>query len=109
LAAPGKSFTARPRGSITIKAGLFAGLATPQQVGRYHSLVATSLPDELTATAHYGDLIMAIEHREAPLCAVQFHPESLLTPSGAEMMDTLLRWARAAAAAPDEQQKESGQ
>merc|ERR1719223_1165080 len=49
---------------------------------RYHSLYAkaATLPEELRVTASSADgIIMAIEHRELPLCAVQFHPESILT------------------------------
>lgn len=61
---------------------LFRNLPDRFSVGRYHSMVANrqSLPDCLTITAETADgLVMAIEHRELPLVAVQFHPESIMT------------------------------
>lgn len=64
---------------------LFNGLEETIEVGRYHSWVIASkdLPDvlEVTATDENG-LIMAIEHTAYDVCGVQFHPESVLTPSG---------------------------
>ena len=57
-------------------------------VGRYHSwVVSEALPDSLKVTArdHEGQ-IMAIEHKEYQVHAVQFHPESILTPSGKKML-----------------------
>ena len=65
--------------------GIFAGVADPFDAGRYHSLVVARdrLPDELEITAHTDDgLIMAMRHRKFPICGVQFHPESILTPAG---------------------------
>lgn len=65
--------------------GLFAGIATPFQAGLYHSWAADpgKLPAELqiTATSREG-VVMAVRHRNLPLCGVQFHPESVLTPAG---------------------------
>ncbi|MFH1844924.1 MAG: aminodeoxychorismate/anthranilate synthase component II [bacterium] len=68
---------------------LFAGLPNPLTVMRYHSLVvdAGSLPDCLEVTAWTDDgLIMAARHREWPLVGVQFHPESVGTPSGLSLL-----------------------
>jgi anthranilate synthase component 2 len=63
--------------------GLFAGLAPAIEVGRYHSLAATAIPEELVATAHAADgEVMAVRHRSLPVYGVQFHPESVLTPDG---------------------------
>ena len=63
--------------------GLFAGLPEPFEAGRYHSLAATRLPDELEPTAYADDgEVMAVRHRELPIDGVQFHPESVLTPVG---------------------------
>ena len=77
--------------------GLFTGLPSPMTVGRYHSLVAGDVPSELRVTARYGDFVMALEHEAAPLAGVQFHPESILTRQGGELMDRVLEWARDAA------------
>jgi anthranilate synthase component 2 len=70
--------------------GVFAGLDQGFQAGRYHSLIATSIPDcfEVTATTdHAGDeLVMGIRHREHPIEAVQFHPESVLTGVGHDIV-----------------------
>lgn len=62
--------------------GVFAGLPSPFEAGRYHSLIAqkTTLPDCLSVTAETEDgVIMGIKHNTLPLEAVQFHPESILT------------------------------
>jgi len=81
----------------------FGGLPRVQVVGRYHSLVATELPASLEVVARTRDegerekLVMAIRHRELPQLGVQFHPESLLTPRGADWIDAVVAWARARA------------
>jgi anthranilate synthase/aminodeoxychorismate synthase-like glutamine amidotransferase len=63
--------------------GLFTGLPEPFDAGRYHSLAATRLPDELLPTAYADDgEVMAVRHRTLPVAGVQFHPESVLTPDG---------------------------
>jgi anthranilate synthase/aminodeoxychorismate synthase-like glutamine amidotransferase len=70
---------------------IFDGLESPLVVGRYHSLVvAPELPDSLEVSARSGGVIMALRHRELPLEGVQFHPESVLTPHGKEMLKTFL-------------------
>ena len=70
---------------------IFAGLPSPLTVGRYHSLVASSeLPAELERSAGYGDVVMAVRHRELPAEGVQFHPESVLTPEGKRMLANFL-------------------
>jgi anthranilate synthase component II len=63
--------------------GVFEGLPDPLAGGRYHSLAATTVPEELEicATAEDGE-VMAVRHRELPVVGIQFHPESVLTPDG---------------------------
>lgn len=63
-------------------------------VGRYHSLSAekSTIPPELKITAETEDgEVMAVEHRQYPVCGVQFHPESILTPDGKKMIENFLR------------------
>jgi anthranilate synthase/aminodeoxychorismate synthase-like glutamine amidotransferase len=71
--------------------GLYAGLPNPLLAGRYHSLVADpELPGELERTASYGDVVMGVRHRELPADGVQFHPESVLTPDGKQLLRNFL-------------------
>jgi anthranilate synthase/aminodeoxychorismate synthase-like glutamine amidotransferase len=73
---------------------LFAGLPHPFEAGRYHSLAADreTLPAELVVTARTKEgEIMGVRHRELPVVGVQFHPESVLTPNGPELLDNFLR------------------
>jgi anthranilate synthase/aminodeoxychorismate synthase-like glutamine amidotransferase len=83
--------------------GIFAGLPNPLTVGRYHSLVVDegSLPLELAVTARADDgTVMAIEHTRWPVVGVQFHPESILTQGGYELLAAFLRQAGLPTAAP---------
>lgn len=76
---------------------LFAGLDNPFEATRYHSLVADEpLPPELEVTARSADdgEVMGLRHRSAPLWGVQFHPESILTPSGKTLLENFLRLSR---------------
>ena len=71
--------------------GLFEGLPSPLTVGRYHSLVADpDLPDVLQVTARGGGVVMGIRHRELPAEGVQFHPESVLTDAGKQLLANFL-------------------
>jgi anthranilate synthase/aminodeoxychorismate synthase-like glutamine amidotransferase len=71
--------------------GLFRGLPDDFIAGRYHSLAATSIPEELdvSATCAEGE-VMAVRHRELPVDGVQFHPESVLTPIGPDLARNFL-------------------
>lgn len=83
--------------------GVFAGLPDPLRVARYHSLVVASqdLPTALAATAYSetGE-IMALRHRQYPIVGVQFHPESVLTEHGYDLLRNFL--TQGAAALPRE-------
>ena len=80
--------------------GIFAGLPTPLTCTRYHSLIVEeeSLPAELTVTARtpangggpVGSVIMGLRHRTLPIEGVQFHPESVLTQGGHQMIRNFL-------------------
>jgi anthranilate synthase/aminodeoxychorismate synthase-like glutamine amidotransferase len=69
---------------------IYAGLESPLVVGRYHSLVVEDLPDVLEVSARAGDVIMGVRHAELPVEGVQFHPESVLTPHGKQMLRNFL-------------------
>ena len=72
--------------------GVFAGLPDRIEAGRYHSLAATRVPAvlEISATSEDGE-VMGVRHRELPIEGIQFHPESVLTPRGAELAANFLR------------------
>ena len=73
---------------------LFEDLPNPFQATRYHSLtvVAETVPEELEVVAwSEGGTIMALRHRELPYWGVQFHPESVLTPTGPTLLRNFLR------------------
>ena len=71
--------------------GLYTGLPNPLRAGRYHSLVADpDLPAELELTATFGDVVMGVRHRSLPAEGVQFHPESVLTPEGKNLLRNFL-------------------
>lgn len=72
--------------------GLFAGLPDPMPAGRYHSIRAAELPAvlERSAWTEAGE-VMGVEHRDAPHYGVQFHPESILTPAGNQLVANFVR------------------
>jgi anthranilate synthase/aminodeoxychorismate synthase-like glutamine amidotransferase len=70
---------------------IFRGLSSPLNVGRYHSLVVdAALPDCLEESARGGGVVMGLRHRELPAEGVQFHPESVLTEQGRELLGNFL-------------------
>lgn len=76
---------------------LFAGLPNPFNATRYHSLVVerASLPDCLDVTAWVDNSeIMGLRHRELPVWGVQFHPESILTEGGMELLDNFIKLSK---------------
>ena len=74
---------------------LFAGCPKKTPVARYHSLAADkdAMPECLEVTAKTSDgEIMAVQHREYPIFGVQFHPESIMTPDGAKMLENFINY-----------------
>jgi anthranilate synthase/aminodeoxychorismate synthase-like glutamine amidotransferase len=71
---------------------IYAGLESPLVVGRYHSLVVDpdQLPPTLEVAARAGEVIMGLRHTGLPIEGVQFHPESVLTPQGKQMLRNFL-------------------
>jgi anthranilate synthase component 2 len=77
--------------------GIFAGIKSPFTATRYHSLIveAASLPDCLQATAHTDDgIIMGLQHRHLPIHGVQFHPESIASEYGHDLLNNFLTIAK---------------
>lgn len=73
---------------------IFKGLPNPLKVGRYHSLVVSNenLPNELVVTARCeAGEIMGLAHKEYPVWGMQFHPESVLTEKGYELLENFLK------------------
>jgi anthranilate synthase/aminodeoxychorismate synthase-like glutamine amidotransferase len=75
--------------------GVFAGIPSPFEAVRYHSLAATLVPDELVVTATClepdgREVVMGVRHRSLPLAGVQFHPESVLSEHGLRLVENFL-------------------
>ncbi|NIH15863.1 glutamine amidotransferase-related protein [Serratia symbiotica] len=75
--------------------GMFAGITNPLSVARYHSLVGSNIPAELTINARFGEMVMAVRNDRHRVCGFQFHPESILTIQGARLLQQTLVWALA--------------
>jgi anthranilate synthase component 2 len=71
--------------------GVFAGLPDPFEATRYHSLAATTIPDILEVTARSEDgVVQGVRHRDLPIEGVQFHPESIMTTVGRDLLENFL-------------------
>ena len=80
--------------SLTAKSPLFEGIGDNTLVARYHSLAAdeATMPECLIVTARADDgEIMAVRHSQYPIYGVQFHPESIMTPDGAAMLENFIK------------------
>jgi anthranilate synthase component 2 len=81
--------------ALSDKSVLFQHLPQEITVGRYHSLAADIVPDELLITAKTADdEVMAVEHKTNPVFGLQFHPESILTPDGRTIIKNFLDFAK---------------
>lgn len=72
---------------------MFSGLPNPLPVARYHSLVGSNIPADITVNATFNGMVMAIRNDEDKVCGFQFHPESILTTQGAKLLEQTLAWA----------------
>jgi anthranilate synthase component 2 len=72
---------------------IFKGLKDRICVGRYHSLAASVVPEELRVFAYSDGQVMALAHKKHPLIGIQFHPESILSTEGSAMINNLMNWA----------------
>ena len=71
--------------------GIFHSLPNPFEATRYHSLATVELPDEILAVAHSEDgVVQGIRHRSLPITGVQFHPESIMTTAGKDLLSNFL-------------------
>ncbi len=71
--------------------GLFSDLPNPFDATRYHSLATVSLPNDLLPVAHSEDgVVQGIRHRSLPITGVQFHPESIMTTAGKDLLANFL-------------------
>ncbi|MBU6373503.1 MAG: aminodeoxychorismate/anthranilate synthase component II [Alphaproteobacteria bacterium] len=75
---------------------IFAGIPSPFEATRYHSLVvkADTMPDALVPTAHTDGIVMGLRHRTLPIFGVQFHPESIASQHGHQILRNFLDIAR---------------
>ncbi len=69
---------------------MFAGLSQPLSVARYHSLIGTTVPPSLEVVADFNGMCMAVYNQQDRVIGFQFHPESILTCEGAELLETSL-------------------
>ncbi|WP_133469354.1 aminodeoxychorismate/anthranilate synthase component II [Paraglaciecola marina] len=65
---------------------MFADMPQPLPVARYHSLMASEMPEELTLLANYEEIPMAVAHLQDKMLGFQFHPESILTSHGSQLL-----------------------
>ncbi|MGD8231324.1 aminodeoxychorismate/anthranilate synthase component II [Vibrio sp. TRT 1302] len=71
----------------------YQGLPSPLAIARYHSLVATKVPETLTVTAEVDGLVMSVVQEQDKVCGFQFHPESIMTTYGATLLANAIKWA----------------
>jgi len=72
------------------KSPLLKGISSPMRVARYHSLGVTKVPENMKIGAIYNDIPMMIENTKLKLFGLQFHPESILTPQGLQILQNFL-------------------
>lgn len=83
------------KSSIATHDGLamFNHLENPISVARYHSLVGSQIPESLTICAQSNGMVMAVRNDSDRVCGFQFHPESILTTQGKQLLENTVAWA----------------
>ena len=71
---------------------VFKNLDSPLAVARYHSLVAIKVPDSLNTIADVNNLVMAVVNDYDKVCGLQFHPESIMTTQGTQILKNIINW-----------------
>ena len=71
---------------------MFKGLPNPLSVARYHSLICQKIPPHFVINSHFKKMIMSIRNNKDKVCGFQFHPESILTPYGDQLIEKVLNW-----------------
>ncbi|WGK84362.1 aminodeoxychorismate/anthranilate synthase component II [Vibrio aestuarianus] len=74
---------------------IYQQLPSPLAIARYHSLVATHVPNSLTVTAEVDGLVMSVVQEQDKVCGFQFHPESIMTTHGVTLLANAIDWALA--------------
>lgn len=72
---------------------IYKNLPSPIAIARYHSLIATDVPESLTVTAEVDGLVMSVVQEQDKVCGFQFHPESIMTTQGATLLANAIEWA----------------
>ncbi|QCI24124.1 anthranilate synthase component II (plasmid) [Buchnera aphidicola (Macrosiphoniella sanborni)] len=72
---------------------MFQGMPQPLSVARYHSLICTSIPSCFVINSHFKKMVMSVRHDVDRVCGVQFHPESILTTRGDQMLAQIINWS----------------
>ncbi|AWI49415.1 anthranilate synthase component II (plasmid) [Buchnera aphidicola (Schizaphis graminum)] len=72
---------------------MFEGLPQPLPVARYHSLICNKIPKNFIINSYFNDMIMSVRNNLDYVCGFQFHPESILTTSGALLLEKIINWA----------------
>nr|AAB05987.1 anthranilate synthase small subunit [Buchnera aphidicola] len=72
---------------------MFEGLPQPLPVARYHSLICNKIPKNFIINSYFNDMIMSVRNNLDYVCGFQFHPESILTTSGALLLEKIIDWA----------------
>ncbi|WP_343183340.1 gamma-glutamyl-gamma-aminobutyrate hydrolase family protein (plasmid) [Buchnera aphidicola (Neophyllaphis podocarpi)] len=76
------------------KKEMFEKIPNPLLVARYHSLICDKVPDSLTINSYFEDIVMSVRNNNDKVCGFQFHPESILTPFGSQLLEETIIWTR---------------